>query len=340
MKRYLLLSLLFILFSNSYAQKILFVDSSQGNVSFRGLSVVSDSILWISGSRGTVGKSLDGGQTFTWMHPAGFEKRDFRDVEAFDANTAIIMAIDSPANILKTTDGGLTWKTVYEKHLSGIFLDAMAFKDNKRGICLGDPINLRFWLVETNDGGDNWQEIPPPFRPQSVPEEACFASSGTNLQFTDDPRFEYGFVSGGYQSRLFMISRNRSEANAVIELEINKDLESTGANSLAIKGKDYMIVGGDFKEYKMEMYNSTYSSNYGKSWGSPAYPPAGYKSCVTWKDDKNLIATGLAGTDISLKGMKEWKHISDIMFNVVQKAKNGKAIFLAGAHGYIGRYVE
>ena len=327
-------------FSSSKAQKILFVDSSQAGISFRGLNVVNDSVLWVSGSKGTVGKSLDGGHTFTWMHPAGFEKRDFRDVEAFDANTAIIMAVDSPANILKTTDGGHTWKTVYEKHLKGIFLDAMSFKNNQRGICVGDPINLRFWLIETNDGGDSWQEIPPPFRPQSVPQEACFASSGTNLQFTDDPKFEYGFVSGGYQSRLFMMPRNRNDPGQVIELEINKDLESTGANSLAINGKNYVILGGDFKDYKMEMYNSTYSNNYGKSWGTPGYPPAGYKSCVIWKDDKNLVATGLAGTDISLKGPKEWKHISDIQFHVVQKAKNGSAIFLAGGNGRIGRYVE
>lgn len=336
----LLFTFCFSLFTSVKAQKILFVDSSQSGISFRGLSVVSDSVLWLSGSKGTVGKSLDGGRTFTWMHPAGFEKRDFRDVEAFDANTAIIMAVDSPANILKTTDGGRTWKTVYERHLQGIFLDAMSFKNNQRGVCVGDPINMRFWLVETNDGGDTWQETPPPFRPQSVREEALFASSGTNLQFTDDPRFEYGFVSGGYQSRLFMMPRSRNAPAAVIELEINKDLQSTGANSLAINGKTYVVLGGDFNDYKMEMYNSTYSNNFGKSWGSPGYPPAGYKSCVIWKDDKNLIATGLAGTDISLKGPKEWKHISDIQFHVVQKAKTGAAIFLAGGNGRIGKYVE
>jgi photosystem II stability/assembly factor-like uncharacterized protein len=302
--------------------------------------VVNDSILWVSGSKGTVGRSIDGGLSFTWMHPTSFEKRDFRDIEAWDANTAIVMAIDSPANILKTTDGGATWKPVYERHLPGIFLDAMTFKDAKRGVCVGDPINLHFWLLETNDGGNSWQEIPPPFTPQAVRNEACFASSGTNLQFVDDPRFEYGFVSGGYQSRLFLMGRKRSDPSAVIELEINKDLESTGANSLAVNGKTYVVLGGDFKDYKMEMYNSTYTGNGGKSWQSPAYPPVGYKSCVIWKNADNLIATGLSGTDISTKGPKSWKHLSDLPFHVVQKAKNGSAIYLAGGNGRIGRYVE
>jgi len=327
--------------NTALAQKILFVDSAQTNVSFRGLSVVNDNVLWVSGSKGTVGKSLDGGRSFTWLHPSGFEKRDFRDIEAFDANMAIAMAVDSPAIIIKTTDGGSTWKTVYERHLPGIFLDAMSFKNNKRGVCVGDPINLRFWLIETNDGGDTWQEFPQPVRPPADSGEACFASSGTNIQFIeDDPRFEYGFVTGGSISKLFMMGKTRNMPNAIIRLNINHELESTGANSWAVNGKKYVVLGGDFKDYKMEMFNSTYSMDGGKRWQSPGYPPAGYKSCVIWKDGKNLIATGLAGTDISIKGPKDWQHISDIQFHVVQKAKQGTAIFLAGGGGRIGRYVE
>ncbi|MES2773328.1 MAG: oxidoreductase [Bacteroidota bacterium] len=334
------ISILLISAPTLFAQKILFVDSSQSTVSFRGLSVVNDNVLWVSGSKGTIGKSIDGGRTFTWMHPAGFEKRDFRDIEAFDANTAVAMAIDSPAFIIKTTDGGVTWKTVYERHLHGIFLDAMCFKNDKRGVCVGDPINLRFWLLETNDGGDSWQEIPPPFRPTADSGEACFASSGTNLQFVDDTRFEYGFVSGGAMSILYLMGNGRTKPSAKIALEINHELESTGANSWAVNGKKYVVVGGDFKDYKMEMYNSAYSMDAGRRWQSPAEPPAGYKSCVIWKDNINLIATGLAGTDISFRGPKAWKHISDIQFHVVQKAKTGNSIFLAGGGGRIGRYVE
>jgi hypothetical protein len=322
------------------AQKILFVDSSQSQASFRGLSVVTNNVLWVSGSKGTIGKSTNGGQSFTWLHPNGFEQRDFRDIEAFDEHTAIAMAIDNPAIIIKTKDGGLTWKIVYERNLPGMFLDAMCFKNDQRGICVGDPINAKFWMIETNDGGETWQEIPPPLRPNADAGEACFASSGTNIQFVDDPRFEYGFVSGGVQSRLYLMAKTRTMPNMWLNLDINKDYESTGANSFAANGKKYVILGGDFKDYKMEMLNSTYSLDAGKRWQSAAYPPAGYKSCVIWKDANNLIATGLAGTDISLRGPKDWKHISDIQFHVVQKAKNGTAIFLAGGGGRIGSYVE
>ena len=67
--------------------------------SLRGLSVVNDKIIWVSGSNGMVGKSLDGGETWKWSSVKGFEKADFRDIEAFDGATAIIMAIAEPAYI-------------------------------------------------------------------------------------------------------------------------------------------------------------------------------------------------------------------------------------------------
>src|SRR6187402_1747682 len=71
----------------------------------RGLSVVSDMVVWASGSKGTIGKSTDGGKTWKWSIVKGFEQRDFRDIEAFDALTAIVMVVDAPAYILKTIDG-------------------------------------------------------------------------------------------------------------------------------------------------------------------------------------------------------------------------------------------
>jgi hypothetical protein len=100
------------------------------NTSLRGLSVVNENIIWVSGSNGTVGKSVNAGKNWNWATVKGFEKKEFRDIEAFDANTAIIMAVDAPAYILKTTDGGETWKVVYENKTKGMFLDAMDFARN------------------------------------------------------------------------------------------------------------------------------------------------------------------------------------------------------------------
>src|SRR5687768_1249129 len=102
--------------------------------SLRGLSVVDDKIIWVSGSSGTVGRSLDSGKTWKWILVKGFEKSDFRDIEAFDGLTAVIMAVDAPAYILKTKDGGESWTVVYENKTKGMFMDAMEFWNENAGI--------------------------------------------------------------------------------------------------------------------------------------------------------------------------------------------------------------
>ena len=107
--------------------------TSGTKTSLRGLSVVNESVIWVSGSNGTVGRSANGGKTWKWMVVKGFEKTDFRDVEAFDGSNAIIMGVDSPAYILKTTDGGESWKVVYENKTKGMFLDAMDFVSGAEG---------------------------------------------------------------------------------------------------------------------------------------------------------------------------------------------------------------
>ena len=130
---------------------------SSNKVSIRGLSVVNDNIFWASGSGGMVAKSTDGGKNIEWTQVPGFEKRDFRDIEAFDQNTAIIMAVDQPAIILKTTDGGKNWKKVFEDTTTGMFLDAMHFEkvDGKLvGMVVGDPIKNKIFYAKTFDGGN------------------------------------------------------------------------------------------------------------------------------------------------------------------------------------------
>ncbi len=65
--------------------------------------MASDRVAWVSGSRGTVGRTTDGGDSWQWCPPAGYEQRDFRDVHAYSENIALVMAVDSPGIILKWT---------------------------------------------------------------------------------------------------------------------------------------------------------------------------------------------------------------------------------------------
>ena len=200
--------------------------------SLRGLSVVNDNVVWVSGSNGTVGRTTNGGKTWKWITVTGFEKTDFRDIEAFDGATAIIMGIEEPAYILKTNDSGDSWKVVYENKTKGMFLDAMEFWNDQSGIVVGDPINGKFFITRTFDGGNTWQDIPFDKRPQADSGEACFAASGTNIRALD--RDEAVFVSGGTQSRIF--TKNEPSLLPIIQGK-----ETTGANSIAVlDNKNYL----------------------------------------------------------------------------------------------------
>lgn len=330
---FVFISLLPALFSFSQTINIL---ASGNKTSLRGLSVVNNNVVWASGSNGTVARSVDGGATFQWLTVKGFEQRDFRDIEAFDDNTAIIMAVAEPAIILKTKDGGKTWKKKFEDTTKGMFLDAMDF-DKKSGIVIGDPVdsvNRRPFIVFTRDAGEHW----------SIPEddvslakgEAFFASSGTNVKMLPLKRnlFRYALVSGGTQSHFI---GNKKEL-----LPLLQGKESTGANSMAINlsVKKIVVVGGDFAHDKDTTGNCVFSTDFGVNWQHPQLPPHGYRSCVEFINPNQLIACGTSGVDISNDGGNNWLLISNESFHVCQKAKSGSAVFLAGKDGRIAKLKE
>ncbi len=236
--RFILVILTQLIVFNLTAQKRRSVQAlhTGTNASFRGMSIPTDEVIWVSGSNGTIGKSVNGGKTWRFMVVPGFEKRDFRDIEAFDSSTAIAMVVDNPAYIIKTIDGGLTWKKTFERNMDGMFLDAMDFKNSKEGICIGDPLAIGqggkkyFYVIRTFDGGDSWKEVEMYKMPPAQDEEAIFSASGTNIHFLDHPDFEYAFVTGGKISNLFMIGRE-NKPSKVINLPLNQGVASSGTFS-------------------------------------------------------------------------------------------------------------
>jgi photosystem II stability/assembly factor-like uncharacterized protein len=347
MKKILYL-LLLLISSGLFAQKNVGIQvlTTGTNTSLRGMSVPSDKVVWVSGSNGTVGKSVDGGNTWRWIVVPGFEKRDFRDIEAFDSTTAIVMVVDNPANILKTTDGGATWKKVFEKSQNGMFLDAMDFKNAKEGICIGDPLNIGpsgrkfFYIIRTFDGGESWTELPLYQLPPAQTGEAIFSASGTNISFLDHPDFEYAFVTGGMSSNMFFMAR-AGKQNKAVNMPIVQAKESAGAFSFDTdKNKKFYVIGGDYKVPRDYFDVFYYTTDAGNKWGSPSVgSPFGYRSCIKIIDDKTLVACGPSGVDFAANAHKEWQKISLEAFNVCMVSKPGKTVFLAGEKGKIAKLI-
>ena len=307
------------------------------NTSLRGLSVVSNNIIWVSGSNGIVGKSTNGGKNWKWMTVKGFEKNDFRDIEAFDASTAIIMGISDPAYILKTENGGDTWKIVFENKTKGMFLDAMDFRDQHNGMVVGDPVDGKFFIAKTSDGGNSWEQLPDEQRPAAAAGEAFFASSGTNIRYLSDGSLV--FVSGGKNSRIFY--------NMIpFETGMTKGKETAGAFSLAVfdnhkktKANKLLIVGGDYANDSLKDNNCFVSNTGGKSWFAPKKAPDGYRSCVEFLNKETLVTCGPTGVDYSFDGGKNWYEISKEGFHACRFARFGNQVYLSGSNGKIGKLV-
>ncbi|MBS7564656.1 oxidoreductase [Mucilaginibacter sp. Bleaf8] len=304
--------------------------------SIRGLSVVDEHITWVSGSKGHIAKSTDGGVTWQWQQVEGFEQADFRDIEAFSDKQAIIMSSGTPALILKTIDGGRSWKTVYRNDDQAYFLDAMAFSaDGKTGYILGDPIDNKFLILETNDHGSSWHSFA--YLPPAQPQEAAFAASGTCLQLTGSNPTP-AFVTGGSSAQFIEYLSSKKSWQA-IQLSLAHGKASQGAFSFTHGPDRIIFTGGDY---------ATPNNSDSVTCISPKHPyknnhqlhlsqqqPAGYQSCVIELSKASYLSTGTSGTNISTDNGETWRLIDNTSFNVCQKAKRGKLVLLAGDKGKI-----
>lgn len=311
--------------------------TSGTNTSIRGMSVVSDEIAWVSGSNGFVGRTVDGGNTWQWLKPAGYEKLDFRDIEAFDGLKAIVVNAGSPAFVLLTVDGGKTWTERYKNRDSAIFLNGMDFWDEKRGIIFGDPISHKMQLLRTQDGGQSWVNISSNLELEMAVGEAGFAASGTSIKaLWDGPTW---IATGGAVARIYY-SHNYGRSWKRFNCPIIQGESSTGIFSMAFYNKKKgVVVGGNYLKDKENMNNVLLTGNGGKKWKKPVKPVGGFRSGVTYLNRQDLIATGTSGTDVSQDGGMNWHPISANGFNVVQKAKKGKLVLIAGTNGSIYKVV-
>ena len=335
---FILFVLIFTISVNAQWQKQI-VDTK---ASLRGLSVVSESIVWASGTNGTVLRTVDGGKTWSVITVPDAEKLDFRDIEAFDANTAYILSIGDGENslIYKTTDGGKTWKLQFQNKNPKAFFDALAFWDESHGIAMSDPVDGKFVLIETKDG-ETWKPIEKLQMPNVVEGEAAFAASGTCL--ITQGKNDAFLVSGGNAARVFK-SENRGKNWKVYETPITKGTAGSGIFSIAMFDKKRgIIVGGNYE--KPDEINNilAFTNDGGKTW-KLSKGLNGYRSSIAFiKNPASnfMMAVGSNGSDFSLSGEEKWKRIDKENYNSVKAgfASGYDLVFWAvGTNGRVARY--
>ncbi|MFA8342530.1 MAG: WD40/YVTN/BNR-like repeat-containing protein [Rhodothermaceae bacterium] len=302
------------------------------------MSIVDDNVIWVSGSKGTILKSVNGGDTWQNVSPKNFAEKGFRDIHAWDKEKAIIMGIASPAIFLKTEDGGKNWKEVYQNSLENIFFDSMEFWNDSCGMAFSDPINKRHFIIKTTDYGNSWQEIDTINIPFAVKGEAAFAASGTCISTSGDNNA--WFVTGGTEARVFKSTDQGIKWKAVTSPLIS-GLSTTGIYSVCFKDeKNGFITGGDYTKDKELNANAAVTTDGGLTWTLLKNKPQGFKSCVSYiphiKD--GVIVTGTSGTDISFDNGKNWSQIDTTSFNTIGFSQNGNG-WAVGDKGLIYKVI-
>jgi photosystem II stability/assembly factor-like uncharacterized protein len=310
--------------------------------SFRGLSVASDTVIWVTGTRGTLVRSNNGGKTWQADSMAGAAALDFRDVHAVDAHTVYLMSAGpgERSRIYKTTDGGRTWKLQFTMQDSAGFLDGFEFWQAQHGIAFGDPLEERLFVVTTTDGGNSWQRTPPENLPPIMAGEYAFAASGTSIAVQGKTHVWIG--TGGAAARVFH-SRDGGQHWTVVSTPMAGGSESGGIFSLAFRDEDNGIaVGGDYRKPAEATSSVIITRDGGQTWQIPGDARLEFRSGVVFMPQTQghmLVVVGTSGADFSRDGGLRWAHIDANGFNVVRAGGTIASIWAAGSEGRIARCI-
>jgi hypothetical protein len=253
----------------------------------RGIDYVGNGVAWACGTNGTVLRTEDiGAHWHVCTTPPGAEELDFRGIQAFDSNTAVVMSSGKGdlSRLYKTTDGCQTWRLVFTNPDKDGFWDALSLNSPKRdalghpldgspgwGYVLGDPVSGTFRLFSTEDGGETWHRRATTRRGpkgegckvddfEAETNEAAFAASNQSLLALNGVYLLY--VTGGAKTRLryndvFSLDGALChESTHFLKLPLASGSTSSGAFAAAAT-PDYpdrsnrpdklVIVGGDYK---------------------------------------------------------------------------------------------
>jgi photosystem II stability/assembly factor-like uncharacterized protein len=319
------------------------MQNSGSTASLRGIVAVDDSIAWASGTEGTVLRTLDGGQHWTRCATPDAAKDgaslDFRGVQAWDEKTAIAMASGpgDKSRLYKTTDGCASWTLVFANPDKDGFWDAVSIADRKNISIFGDPVDGKFVIFDTADGGIHWKKEQDAGLQSNESEGAFAASNSSLLALWGDgvSAFGAGSPSG---TRIFLECDPCNTKAMWHSLTLSEFPKGKAAGIFSIHARDgrrWIAVGGDYIKPNEAAGTAAYTSDGGLHWTASAKNPHGYRSSVQWWEQEKLwITVGTNGSDLSRDDGRNWQRLDDGNWNALGLP------FVVGPHGRIARLVE
>ena len=306
----------------------------------RGVSAASESVVWASGSRNTLLRSVDAGATWQKLASPTTDTLDFRDVDAINERTAYALSIGNGplSRIYKTTDAGGTWTVQFTNPDPKGFLDAMAFWDEDHGIVVGDSIDGAFFILTTADGGRTWSRVPPDTLPPALPNEGAFAASGTNV--TVFGRDLAWFGTGAASRARVLRSSDRGRTWQIADTPLIAG-QSAGIYSVAFRDTTHgVIVGGDYAKETEAVDNVAVTQDGGATWTLVKERAlGGFRSAVAHVPGSaaSFVAVGPRGADLSTDDGRTWSPITGGGYHAFSFAPRATTGFGVGGRGSAGR---
>jgi len=300
-------------------------EDSGAKSNLRGVHNAAPGVAWASGANGVVLRSEDFG--YLWQQcaiPPDAGKLDFRGVWAWDANRAIVMSSGpgSASRLYETTDGCAHWRLLFTNPDTTGFWDAIAFWNAQEGVLLGDPVDGRFVILRTSDGGHHWTRDDSAALAADPRGEGVFAASNSALALRPDGASIYFATGGRGVSRVFrfhLSANNKSGTWASSKLPLKSGSDAAGAFSISFRDSRHgVVVGGDYKQPNERAGTAAWTSDGGVTWIAASNAPGGYRSAVAW--DQKLqawIAVGPNGSDVSYDDGKTWTQFDKSSWNAL-----------------------
>jgi photosystem II stability/assembly factor-like uncharacterized protein len=309
---------------------------------FRGVSAVDAETAWVSGSRGTVLRTTDGGATWANVSPAGAATLDIRDVDAIDRRTAYALSIGNgdQSRIFKTTDGGQSWVTQFVSPDADAFFDAMAFWDADRGLAFSDSAGGVHRILSTSDGGRTWTRIAPATVPPALDGEGAFAASGTNVAVWGTQHAWVGTGAASTARVLRTTDGGRTWAVADTPLAAGP---TSGIYSIAFRDARHgIVVGGDYSKENDAVDNVAVTSDGGATW-TRVSGLGGFRSVVTHLPGgtgRRWLALGPSGADRSDDDGVTWtpEVLPGRGLHTFSLSSDGVTGWAAGGRGQVAKF--
>lgn len=305
--------------------------------SLRGVSVVNANIVWASGTHGTYILTTDGGKTWTPHQVPGAEDLDFRGVKAFGTEAFLLSSgTGDKSRIYHTADFGQHWELRFTNPEPKGFFDCMAFSDTRHGIAVGDPVNGKFEILRTDNGGKNWRPADVSKMPAAIDGEGAFAASNSCITARGK---NIWFATGGQPARVFR-SHDGGTSWTAAETPIMHGSPSQGSFSIAFKDALHgIVVGGDYAHPEVGGGNLATTNDGGATWHLLYLQPQKFFSAVAYVSGTAhhgaFLTAGTTASALSADDVRSWLFFVPTGFNAIGIADG--AIYAVGASGSIAK---